>query len=158
ESGEGNGYRLSAHVTVAICTYERPHLLQRLLDAVSKVARNELPDTRIAIVVVDDSADGSARPVADRARETFGELVYVHTASGDISTARNTALTEGGRLGRFVVCVDDDCVPQPGWLSELLRVENESSAAIVVGHHQFVPTESSPRWLRREPFLQEHPL
>ena len=96
--------------------------------------------------------------MADRARDTFPEVVYVHTASGDISTARNAALSTGVELAPFVVCVDDDCVPQPGWLAELLRVENESDAAIVVGHHQFVPTESSPTWLRREPFLQEHPL
>jgi succinoglycan biosynthesis protein ExoM len=149
---------MTADVAVAICTYNRPHLLQRLLSAISNVVRVDAPDLRIAIVVVDDSPAGNAHPIAEAARDSFTEVVYVNTASGDISTARNAALSAGMRLCPFVVCVDDDCVPQPGWLSALLGVANEWSAAIVVGHHQFVATDESPEWLRREPFLQEHPL
>jgi succinoglycan biosynthesis protein ExoM len=146
-----------ADVSVAICTYDRPLLLQRLLDAVSSVARIDASGDRIAIVVVDDSPNGSALPIAERARDTFAEVAYVHTGSGDISTARNAALSKGVELAPFVVCVDDDCVPQPAWLAALLRVANVWAADIVVGHRQFVPTDSSPSWLRREPFLRENP-
>jgi glycosyltransferase involved in cell wall biosynthesis len=149
---------MNADVAVAICTYNRPLLLERLLEATSSVARADAPDVRISIVIVDDSPAGNARPIAERARDMFADVVYVHTASGDISTARNAALAEGVKLSPFVACVDDDCVPQPGWLTALLRVAGERNAAIVVGHHRFVPTDESPQWLRREPFLQEHPL
>ena len=75
---------MSAPVAVAICTYNRPLLLDRLIVAVVAIAAAELPDQRVPVVVVDDSREGSARSVVESSPHAE-TLRYVHTASGDIS-------------------------------------------------------------------------
>jgi succinoglycan biosynthesis protein ExoM len=152
----GEDTPMSAFVAVAICTYNRPVLLGRLIDEVGAIARADAPDRRVPIVVVDDSPDGSAREVVERASHAGADVHYTHSASGDISTARNTAVCAAAGLAPFVACVDDDCIPQPGWFAESFAVANEWNATIVVGHRQFVATDHSPRWLRDEPFLDEN--
>src|SRR5690349_18786435 len=146
---------MSAPVAVAICTYNRPLLLDRLIVAVVAIAAAEFPDQRVPVVVVDDSREGSARSVVESSPHAE-TLRYVHTASGDISVARNAAVSTASELAPFVVCVDDDCTPQPGWLRELLTVADESGAAIVAGHHRYVVDGDAPRWLSEQPFLLEH--
>ena len=148
---------MSESIAVAICTYNRPRLLGSLLETVEAIRRADLGDGGIHVVVVDDSPTGSARTVVEAAGPP-GTVHYRATAAGDISLARNTAVATAAALAPFVVCIDDDCLPQPGWLSELMRVANETDAAIIVGHRRFVPSEESPRWLRHEPFLQENEL
>jgi glycosyltransferase involved in cell wall biosynthesis len=141
-------------VAVAICTYNRPEQLRALLAMLAPTSDATLPDT--AVVVVDDSKGATAREVVDRAGEKL-DVHYVHTGASDISTARNAAVATAAELASYVACIDDDCIPESGWLRELLRIA-ETGADIVVGHRQFVADEDAPEWLKTEPFLQENAL
>jgi succinoglycan biosynthesis protein ExoM len=142
-------------VAVAICTYNRPDQLRRLLDLIAVRAPEELPGSSVTVVVVDDSKDGNARHIVEDPSRPCRTL-YANTASGNISTARNAAISGGADAAEFVACIDDDCVPEPGWLSESCRVMKQFRADVVVGHRAFVPSDASPKWLHREPFLFEN--
>jgi glycosyltransferase involved in cell wall biosynthesis len=70
------------------------------------------------IVVVDDGSPGSLEPLIAKWQDRLPIRLMVQ-ARGGPSAARNS----GAKMGRghFLVFIDDDCVPEPGWLSALLR-------------------------------------
>ncbi len=147
---------MTARVAVAFCTYHRPALVGPLLDAIARCAREDLPGELVPIVVVDDSPGATARTVVEAHARGDSSIHYLQTGSGDISTARNVAVTTASTLAEFVVCLDDDCLPEPHWLAALLEAAARWDAHIVAGHHRFVAAPDALPWMHREPFLLEH--
>ena len=97
--------------TVAICTRERPHDLERALIAVSAVN-----GTDREILVVDNAPETEAtRSVADR----FPAARYIVEPRRGLNAARNRALREASH--DVVAFTDDDAAPEPQWLDNLLR-------------------------------------
>jgi len=144
---------------IAVCTFRRNDQLAALVERIAGLAATEVADGTIAIVVVDDSPEGGAGEVVAGLRATVAiPLEYRNTASADIAIARNCAIETAMALGEFVACLDDDCVPDPGWLRELLRVARIRQADIVVGHRAFFAAAEAPPWLSSEPFLEENAL
>lgn len=143
-----------ARVVVCICTYRRPEELRRLLDRLVAVARDVGGAARVGVAVVDDDPDGSARVTAGRYRNDF-ELgaTYACSGSGNISTARNRAIAEGSPRGDWLAFIDDDCLPDVGWVRELLVVAAAHRADCVTGACVDEPPPGAPRWLVDEPFL-----
>jgi len=144
-------------VTVAVCTFRRNDLLTSLVRTVDRLAATEAPDASVGMLVVDDSPEGGAAQTVDSLLQSVGIAVtYATSAAADISVARNHALQRAAQGSDFVACLDDDCVPNDGWLRELLRIADAQQADVVVGHRQFVAAASAPRWLREQPFLAEN--
>lgn len=144
-------------VTVAVCTFRRNDRMASLVRLVDRLAATEIPGGSVRVLIVDDSPQGGAADLADELREQSSITVdYFASAAADISVARNHALRLGAADSDFVACLDDDCVPNPGWLRELLRIADEQQADVVVGHRQFVAGPAAPSWLRNEPFLAEN--
>ncbi len=153
-------------IAIGICTYHRPEALRALLGTITHMIANERIDASVAVVVVDDSPEADARAIV----EAFGveasrveargvlDVVYANSASSNISVARNRALELAREVGEVVLCIDDDCIPRPGWITELVAAATVTGADIVVGHRQFVAPAGAPQWLRDEPFLQENEL
>lgn len=142
-------------VTIAICTYRRNAVLADLITTIDRLTTEEQPGLRI--LVVDDSPTGdAAATVARTQNRTTVDIDYRATASSNIAVARNRALADGREGSKFIACLDDDCMPHPQWLSQLLRIAHEYGADVVVGHRQFVATPDAPRWLREQPFLTEN--
>ena len=110
-------------VTVAILNHCRPHLLARVLCGVSR-----LDYRNFEIVVVSDQPDlagaGVPEPVA-------AQVSHVHFTEANICRARNLAVAEAA--GEVVAFLDDDAVPEPDWLSELLRGFRIGNVASVGG-------------------------
>lgn len=143
-------------VAVCVCTYRRPEALRRLLDRLVAVARDAGAAARIGVVVVDDDPDGSARLTADRYRNDFElGVAYVHSAAGNISVARNHAIRRGSEVGTWLALIDDDCLPDVGWVRELLVVARGHDADAVSGACVDEPPPGAPSWLTREPFLDD---
>ena len=70
-----------AKILAAICTYKRNDLLMRLLNALLHCAERVRGSAALGIVLVDDTADGLARPVADHFADKF-ELGVAYRISG----------------------------------------------------------------------------
>lgn len=140
-----------------MCSFRRNDLLASLVHTIDRLAAHEVPNGTVSVLIVDDSPEGGAVELIDDLRRCVGVAIdYFASAASDISVARNHALRLGVAHGDFVACLDDDCIPNAGWLRELLRIAEQHQADVVVGHRQFVAADAAPRWLGDEPFLTEN--
>jgi GT2 family glycosyltransferase len=99
-------------ITVVIPTLGRPHLLKRCVLAVQS---GDLAPERI--IVCDQSSDSSTRLVAEGFQNRGVNLKYVHLSRAGTSAARNAGI--GIADTELIAFIDDDCVPDKGWLSSL---------------------------------------
>lgn len=143
-------------VTVCICTFKRPQLLEKLLRHLSAQITNDAFD--FSIVVVDNDRLQSAREVVERfASENRIAITYKNVTEQNIALARNAAMGEA--RGDFIACIDDDEFPNDDWLACLLKTCEESGASGVLGpvrpHFETPP----PRWAIDGKFFDrpEHP-
>lgn len=122
-------YFATVGVTIAVITRERPALLELLLERLAALY-GDRPDVHLAIV--DNDANGSAAPAVERHRDAFtGGVRYALESQPGYSTARNHAV----RLvdTEYLAFIDDDEVPDPGWLEALLAVRESFAADVVAG-------------------------
>jgi Glycosyltransferases, probably involved in cell wall biogenesis len=116
ERGTGRARRervTSALVSVVVPTCGRVELLERCLAALDE---QDIPREMYEVLVVDDSADGSAAPVVERmASKASMNLRCVRSGS---LTGPAHARNVGWRAARggVIAFTDDDCVPAPRWL------------------------------------------
>ena len=142
-------------IAVAICTFKRNDLLTRLLDGLLVCAEQVSARGSVGIVLVDDTPEGLARPVAEVFADRF-ELGLQYRISGrqNISLARNLAVETAMELAEWTVMTDDDCEPPPEWLNGLLDAQELTKADAVTGRMVRRVPEGSPRWITEQPFLE----
>jgi succinoglycan biosynthesis protein ExoM len=141
-------------ITVAVCTYNRNGPLTKLLNALKACAEDVKQAASIGVVIVDDTAHGGARAIAEAFQGHFEHgLVYRISGHRNISIARNLALETAAPLGQWVAMTDDDCEPAVNWLSSLLDVQTRTKADAVTGPMIRRLPPASPAWLSNEPFL-----
>jgi glycosyltransferase involved in cell wall biosynthesis len=148
----GRGFS-AVKVDVCVVTHRRPVGLHRLLGGLDAL---ELPEPRpeLRVVVVDNDAAESARPVCeDAARWLRHDLLYLVEKRRGIPQARNTALAAALERADFAAFIDDDEVPEPGWLAELMRVQASRGADVVAGPVEPVFETSPPAWIERGGFF-----
>lgn len=121
-------------VTVAVVTYRRPEGLRRLLGALAGQLRRDERPYALKVLVVDNDAVGSSRPIVDEAR-LGGQMRidYVIEPELGIPFARNHALHAASPDTDVLAFVDDDEWPCEYWLDELLKVRANSGADCVWG-------------------------
>ena len=151
ESGRGAEPGPDPRVAVCVATRRRPQALARLLGALDAQDQRGF---RMRVVVVDNDADASARPVCDAlaARVSY-PLDYALEKRRGIPQARNRALARA-LGGDFAAFVDDDEVPEPGWLAELLRVQRRTGADAVAGPCLARFAEPPARWIAEGGFFE----
>lgn len=113
---------------VAIVTYRRLGDLDAAIAAVLVDAASV--DHPVAVLVVDNDPEGSARPVV--AGYHSAGVRYVCEPLPGIAAARNRAL-DSVPGDRVLIFIDDDERPRDGWLSALLRTHQDTGAAAVAG-------------------------
>jgi succinoglycan biosynthesis protein ExoM len=140
-------------VAVCVCTYLRPVGLARLLDAFATTQAlddvsvgDERVDTRF-VVVDNDAAGGQRATVEAFAARVPARVDYVVEPNRGIAQARNAAVRAALPDADYVVFIDDDEVPEPGWLAELVAMRGRTGAEIVTG--PVVPefTADAPQWV-----------
>jgi len=141
-------------VTVCACTYRRPQGLRALLDGLARQRFRATRAPQLALVIADN--EGSAE--AERACAAFRSasplaLRYVREPRRGIPWARNACLDHVPPESDFFAMIDDDEVPEPDWLDELLRAQAASGADVVQG--AVVPRfpEAAPAWMREGSFF-----
>lgn len=148
-------------VTVCIATYRRVEGLRRLLEAIRGLTFQRCAPLRLRVVVIDNDPAGSASAVCEELAPTLGwPLEYHVEPRRGISYARNTAIARAGEGTDFIACVDDDEVPEPRWLDELLHVQRSYDADVVSGPVLPYFPEPVPGWVLKGKFFEqdfEHP-
>lgn len=112
--------------TIVVPSYGRKRQLRTCLDALVRQSFAEPWE----VVVVDD---GSPDPLAPLAAEFTGRLHLrvIRQDNAGPAAARNRAVHEA--RGEFVALTDDDCLPDPDWLTKLVQAVRERPGALVGG-------------------------
>ncbi len=118
---------------VAICigTFRRRQLLRTLLNGMSELTFTKTLKPDLIVVVVDNDECRTAEGVCMEVALPW-PIKYIVEQQRGISFVRNRAIAEAGDVD-FVATIDDDEVPAPEWLDELLWTQAQFSADIVNG-------------------------
>lgn len=143
---------IRSSVAVCICTFRRPEGLRRLLEALHRQAFEVTAAPALRLVVVDNSPSAESAAICNADEWTL-PLTYVHEPRPGISYARNTALAAVPEGTDFIAMTDDDAVPEPGWLDQLLDTQSRSSADVVVGPTTPVFPPGTPDWVAATGFF-----
>jgi glycosyltransferase involved in cell wall biosynthesis len=145
-------------VAVCVITYRRPEGLKRLLNGLNGLVfeKNPLPD--LEVIVVDNDPTGSAKALCEVAEPNLRwPLKYRVEPRRGIPYARNRAIASAGSEMDCVAFVDDDEVPLPSWMDELLYVQHSYDADVVYGAVLPYFEEDVPAWIVKGRFF-EHPF
>ncbi|HEY0533224.1 MAG TPA: glycosyltransferase family 2 protein [Actinoplanes sp.] len=125
------------HITVVVCTRERPGALARCLDS---LLAQQYPGFRI--LVVDNAPVSPATAEVVRSAARRGPVDYLLEPRAGLSFARNAAVKAAP--GQILAWIDDDEVADPNWLAEVARALAEHPDADVVSG-VIVPAELETR-------------
>jgi glycosyltransferase involved in cell wall biosynthesis len=139
------------HITICICTYRRPAMLERLLREISQ--QDPAGAFTYSIVVTDNDLAQSARSLVETcSRKGKVAMTYAVQPERNIALAHNTAISHA--TGEFIAIIDDDEFPAPNWLLNLFRTCQAHQVAGVLGpvkpHFEHQP----PQWLIKGGFYQ----
>ncbi len=120
----------TSRIAVCIATYARPDGLTRLLDGLAALRTSAC----VRVVVVDNDPAGPSRSLCEARADAFQlGLRYEVEPRRGITYARNRAVAAAGSDVDFIAMLDDDEVPEPGWLDALLKVQAKYDADVVAG-------------------------
>src|SRR6266403_1776582 len=139
------------HISVCICTYRRPQLLQRLLHEVVNQETNGL-FTYSVVVVDNDSMRSGESVVSQFASESNIPFMYCVEPRQNISLARNEAISHA--TGDYVAFIDDDEFPIKSWLLFLFVACNEYRVDGVLGPVKRHFDERPPQWIVKGNFYE----
>lgn len=144
------------HISVCICTYRRPELLRRSLQAICAQVTDGL--FGYSIVVVDNDQEQSAQAVVSQISAVSAVPVkYCLQPRQNIALARNTAAENA--TGDFLAFLDDDEFPVTEWLRSLFQTINDYKVDGVLGPVKPYFEEGAPKWLIKGGFYERptHP-
>lgn len=139
---------------VCICTFRRPQLLRRLLDA---LLQQDLPAELWQVAVVDNDPQNSARDLLQAYQTHFdGRLLWVHENRANISLARNAVINL--THSHWLALIDDDELPGPDWLSRLLACQRQYQADLVFAPVTPEYGAAIPSWIIRGGYFERRRL
>jgi GT2 family glycosyltransferase len=104
-------------ISVVVPTYRRPHLLKRMVAALEA---QTLPLDRFDVTIVDNaSPDDTTERLGALAASTPLRLRHLVEPRPGPAATRNTGWRAS--TAPLLAFVDDDCVPEPGWLAAGLQ-------------------------------------
>lgn len=140
--------RTALDATVAICTANRAALLAGTLDALIPA----LDPRRSEVLVVDNgSTDDTPRLLRETAASTVAAgrqsdfFRAVREERAGLSAARNRAVREA--RGEILLFLDDDALPEPGWLEGYLAAFRDPRVGAAGGPVEPLFDGALPSWL-----------
>jgi succinoglycan biosynthesis protein ExoM len=142
-------------VSICFVTYNRPQELKRLLEGLNQLTFNQIATPQIEVIVIDNDTKGVAQKTCAGIENNFQWILKTDVESKrGISYARNKSISLTSPETDFIAILDDDEVPKPNWLEELLLVQQEYSSDIVAGRViSHLPKEIT-NWIIKGKFFQ----
>ena len=129
-------------VSIVIATRNRNVLLGRTLEA---LARQRWPREHLEVIVADNGSTDDTPAVVDAARARGLPVRYLCVNQPGKSHAVNAALRTA--RGDVIAFTDDDVVPEPEWLTGLVRAIEETGADFVAGRILPIWEMDPPAWM-----------
>lgn len=114
--------------SIVIPTFNRPERLKQCLQAISQM---DFPKACFEVVVVDDGSPESMGPIVDEFKSQITTR-FVRQSNAGPAAARNTGASMA--QGHFLVFTDDDCRPDPQWLTSTKATIQDHPKALIGGH------------------------
>lgn len=147
--------RCLLQVSICVITYNRPLGLRRLLEGIRQLQFTRIPQPTIETIVVDNDNKGLAKEICTEFSDRLpGKLVCGVEPQRGISYARNKAVSLASPESDFIAIIDDDEVPTPYWLEELLLTQAQHSADVVAGRVVSRMPDQTPDWIVRGGFFR----
>jgi len=141
----------SRHISVCICTFKRPPLLKRLLQALEDQETDGL--FTFSIVVADnDGAKSAEALVTEFAVGATIPVRYCVQPQQNIALTRNKAIENA--TGDYIAFIDDDEFPIKRWLVTLFTVLYEYKVDGVLGPVKRCFDQPPPKWVIEGDFYQ----
>ncbi len=132
------------HISICICTYKRPDMLELLLSRLAQIETHNL--FTYEIVVVDNDANQSACPAVCKTKQSSPVRInYFVEPEQNIALARNKAVDNA--QGNFIAFLDDDELPVRQWLFNLYQSIRSYNCDGVLGPVRPYYPEGCPQWL-----------
>src|SRR5262249_35473567 len=106
------------------------------------------------VIVVDNDAECSAKPIADEFREQLS-LTYLVEPIRGLARVRNRAVAASNC--KYLAFIDDDHCASPGWLASLYQTAIQTHAAAVVGRITVVFDKEVPDFIRACMYFSKRP-
>ncbi|MDQ1167131.1 glycosyltransferase family 2 protein [Flavobacterium sp. SORGH_AS_0622] len=135
---------LYKYITVAICTYNRPLLLQKCIESV--LIQNT--DYEYEIIVIDNDSRKTAQEIVEKYEE---RVQYYFQPLKGLSFARNMAVSKA--TAEFVLFIDDDEYADLNWLTNMINCQKKYSADVVLGKVIYEIPEYFPSYIKKSSFL-----
>lgn len=112
--------------SVIICTYNRAHLLKRVLHS---LVRQTIGPDQFEVVVVDDGSGDDTTEVCDAMRTELPNFKYIPLENNQgLAIARNIGISAS--TGEYLLFTDDDCIAAQNWVKCLHdALDNEEMVA-----------------------------
>ncbi len=135
----GGAERSAMRATIQLCTYNRAHLLGRVLDACFE--QTAASDSYEVVLVNDGSSDETPRVIEAAARRATCRFTAIEQPNAGLARGRNAGIARA--TGERIIFIDDDVLPTPSFVAEHLRSHDRHPAAVVRG--AVINTESFER-------------
>ena len=133
-------------ISICVCTFRRPELLQRLLQ--SLVEQSTEAEFDFEIVITDNDSNHSAHEVVRKfAEQSPDRVVYDCELEPNIAMARNRCVRNSN--GNFIAFIDDDEYASKDWLLQLYRTLKKFRADGVQGPVLPDFPARAPTWLKK---------
>jgi succinoglycan biosynthesis protein ExoM len=143
--------RKTQHISVCVCTYKRPHLLERLFKELSDQEAQGL-FTYSLVIADNDQLRSAESTVRDLAASTCMAVKYCVEPRQSIALARNKAVENA--TGDFVAFIDDDEFPAAEWLLNLFKTCADYNVDGVLGPVKRHFDETPPQWMTKSTFYE----
>lgn len=153
-SGPADARAVKVDITVA--TMRRPEWLVQLVAALDAQERHVPYRLDCRVLVVDNDPMGTGcSALMDASYDV--DVTCVQEPRPGISAARNRCMQLVREDADYVASIDDDEVPEPNWLQQLVIVAKATGCAAVSGPVVPKPVGPVPRWVRDGGFLHLPP-
>ncbi|GAA0786924.1 glycosyltransferase family 2 protein [Roseibium denhamense] len=142
---------MTQKLVIAVCTAQRPKMLEACLDALDQLI---VPaETTISIVVVEN--DPEPFFTGDRAAKIRAGLKtalhFYHEQRKGIPFARNAALESAlEHSPDWIALIDDDERAEPDWIEKLLTACEEHNAEVANGPVRRIYEQPPPHWWKSQ--------
>jgi glycosyltransferase involved in cell wall biosynthesis len=136
-----------ATVSIIICTHNRADYLKQNL---CKIVEVKYDYKDVELLVIDNNSTDKTKIICSEFINLHPEIKirYIFESKLGLSNARNRGIDEA--LGEYIIFLDDDAYPEPGWLEEIMATFRETNADAVGGKVDLIYEEPKPEWLTPE--------
>ena len=127
--------------SVIVCTHDRAQLLPRCIESIAATRRSA---NDVEIVIVDNASTDRTAAVVRRLQERFAGVRSAYEPRLGLSRARNHGIRVA--TGEHLLFIDDDAVPDDGWIDAMLAAYANPPVAAVAGRIRLDPAAARPWW------------